>query len=70
MAAAQQRSHEGRSPLPHPTWGEDLTEAAPGAGTKAKLTETESMVHRTLDQVQGTLGAHDLVHWRQTLTVR
>jgi hypothetical protein len=69
MVTAHQRSHVSRTAAPHATRGEDLTETAFIESKGAHLTETDSMVHRNLERVEGILGSHDLLEWQKTLTV-
>lgn len=67
MATAQRRQH-----VAHATQGEDLLEAASALSNparRAQLQESPSTIHRNLENVSGIIGAHDLVHWRQALTV-
>ena len=67
MATASRRQH-----VAHATKGEDLLKAASALDNparRAQLQESPSTIHRNLENVTGIIGAHDLVHWRQALTV-
>ena len=58
--------------VPHPTRGEDLTEAAALdiESRRAALTESVSMVHRTLGRFHNLSNVHEPLPWRQQITVR
>ena len=58
--------------VPHPTLGEDLTEAAvlDIESRRAALTESVSMVHRTLGRFHNLPNVHEPLPWRQQITVR
>ena len=58
--------------FPHPTRGEDLTEAAALdiESRRAALTESVSMVHRTLGRFHNLPNIHEPLPWREQITVR
>ncbi|CAL8462318.1 g1851 [Coccomyxa elongata] len=68
MASASRRQH-----VAHATQGEDLLKANTALANparRAQLQESPSTIHRNLENVSNIIGAHDLVHWQRTLTVR
>ena len=58
--------------IPHPTRGEDLTEAAvlDIESRRATLQESVSMVHRTLGRFHNLPNVHEPLPWKQQITVR
>ena len=68
-AAAMRRAVQA---VPHATRGEDLTEAAvlDIESRRAALTESVSMVHRTLGRFHNLPNVHEPLPWRQQITVR